>query len=670
MLIFIAFLLTELSFVVMYLLINEAPVIPKTVLPDNTKSNVLNSQINILRMELLAIKDQYSRALIELEQVKNSVKTTSFSVDPAEIKNYFQEINIVNNRILALQEQYASKSIVSQPTEAYLKDIAELKAELAGFGRQVLKIEDVLSLTREKGLAVETKLMAEQQERQKLSDELKSQQANIQQNVSLHWDFKETIDKRFNDESEQRKSLLAQVEKAAIAQAGALNNLESGISDLRRDFERLTLITEGFARDVQPSVEQFDKKIASLHGSIKRHISHHPDGVKINIEPFKKEMADIKKQFAVVVKEVAAFKINSKSFILLNDQKKQRLHLHKELQSLIKMRQDELHGLDIKIRKIQRKLRDALAGQPVVANKAVKAPQIISAPQLVDIQPPESMITRLDRRVCEALVKKGLIAQSQFDEALNCHYKFGERITHYVSSFGYISEENLASFISLQFGVPYYSIGKYVVTPEVIKILPWDIVLQYGAIPLTKRQNIIEVLMANPLDTAAIKELEKMTGCRVQPYLGTTSDILSGIESYYGSSGWKLNQVADKKSSALMDALGYANQNRRQALRLDAAIDFSFNYEGGLRQYKTKNISPSVFLFESQKSFILGSNLDLKINLPRDFYPDPIPVLGQVSREVSLKNGMFDVGVRFTKIDKQSMTTVLEYAKQLVHSKK
>jgi len=140
---------------------------------------------------------------------------------------------------------------------------------------------------------------------------------------------------------------------------------------------------------------------------------------------------------------------------------------------------------------------------------------------------------RKKKKIGEVLLEQGYITKDILDEALAYQREVGCNITQYFLEKSYISEQQLALCLCGQFGVPYLPLGSYTLSEEIMNLVPFDIAQKYLVIPIDKIGNRLIVVMANPLDTDAIKDLEELTGCKVQSFVGLLSEINKALREHY-----------------------------------------------------------------------------------------------------------------------------------------
>jgi type IV pilus assembly protein PilB len=98
---------------------------------------------------------------------------------------------------------------------------------------------------------------------------------------------------------------------------------------------------------------------------------------------------------------------------------------------------------------------------------------------------------------------------------------------------GFAKEEDIAQSLTAQYGFPYLPLSNYDINPEIINIVPGRVARQYLLVPIDKIGNNLTLAMSNPLNVQAIEDVELLSGCSVQTFVSTSSDIKKAIEKYY-----------------------------------------------------------------------------------------------------------------------------------------
>lgn len=265
------------------------------------------------------------------------------------------------------------------------------------------------------------------------------------------------------------------------------------------------------------------------------------------------------------------------------------------------------------------------------------------------------------QRIGEILLENRFITKDVLNEALEYQRQFGGGITQYLIIYGYINEEELAKCLCAQFGLPYLLISVYDISRDVVKLIPVDIVKKYWLMPVDKMGDVLTVVMSDPFDREAIAKIEKITGCKVQPFVGILSDITKAIEDYYHVVIEREVAKERKPPPLFIDAGTYKGLERRMSIRLKGKIDVHFPDQERYKKSRIKNLSMHGFLFESDNVLPVGSYVTLQIDLPKEVSPYPIAAVVQVIRIEPLIDKKFDIGSKIIRIVKDDLKTIINY---------
>lgn len=126
-----------------------------------------------------------------------------------------------------------------------------------------------------------------------------------------------------------------------------------------------------------------------------------------------------------------------------------------------------------------------------------------------------------------------MIKQAQLDEALKVQKEKGGLLGQILAALGYVTEEQIAQAITIQYGFPYLPLSNYEVDEGAIKLVSENVARQYCLIPIDKIGNTVTIAMADPLNTQAIEDIEVVTGASIQIFVSTATDIKEAIDRYY-----------------------------------------------------------------------------------------------------------------------------------------
>jgi type IV pilus assembly protein PilB len=140
-------------------------------------------------------------------------------------------------------------------------------------------------------------------------------------------------------------------------------------------------------------------------------------------------------------------------------------------------------------------------------------------------------------RLGDMLVKAALITREQLNQALQQQQTGGGRIGTNLVKLGFISEDDITSFLSRQYGVPSINLSHFDIDGTVIKLIPSEIAQKHQVIPINRTGNILTVAMADPSNIFAIDDVKFMTGFKVEPVVAAETSIKNAINKYYDSAG-------------------------------------------------------------------------------------------------------------------------------------
>ena len=139
----------------------------------------------------------------------------------------------------------------------------------------------------------------------------------------------------------------------------------------------------------------------------------------------------------------------------------------------------------------------------------------------------------ITKTIGQLLLEKGVIKQSQLDEALKIQKEKGGLLGQILAGLGYVTEEQIAQVITLQYGFPYLPLSNYEMDEAMMRLIPENVARQYCLIPIDKIGDTVTIAMADPLNTQAIEDIELVTGSSIQIFVSTATDIKKAIGEYY-----------------------------------------------------------------------------------------------------------------------------------------
>lgn len=156
----------------------------------------------------------------------------------------------------------------------------------------------------------------------------------------------------------------------------------------------------------------------------------------------------------------------------------------------------------------------------------------------------EPAIAPPQKEIGELLVESGLLTWEQLDTAVSEAARLQKRLGRYLADEGLVSDEDLASTLSLQLNVPVIDLKRHAVQPKALELVPEQYARQHDLIPVDVVGDALLVVMADPGNIQVLEDLRAQARMPVQQAVGIPSDIQEAINRYYRSSGEIAEQVS------------------------------------------------------------------------------------------------------------------------------
>jgi type IV pilus assembly protein PilB len=140
-----------------------------------------------------------------------------------------------------------------------------------------------------------------------------------------------------------------------------------------------------------------------------------------------------------------------------------------------------------------------------------------------------------NNRLGELLVREKLISLSQLRQAQDEQQKTGQNLGYALAKLGYVSDDEITSFLSQQYRVPTVNLEEYEIDAEILKLVPKEPCERHKVLPVSRTGNALIVAMADPTNLNAIDDLKFLTGYNIEPVIASETAIHNAIEKYYNA---------------------------------------------------------------------------------------------------------------------------------------
>ena len=138
-----------------------------------------------------------------------------------------------------------------------------------------------------------------------------------------------------------------------------------------------------------------------------------------------------------------------------------------------------------------------------------------------------------NKNIGEVLIDQGVINHEQLNTAIDHQNKHGGLLGEILVELKFATEVDIAQALTCQYGFPFLPLSSYEIDPEVIGAIPEHVCRQFCLVPVDKIGKSLTIAMSNPLNVQAVENLELITGCTVQTFVSTSTEIKQAIEKYY-----------------------------------------------------------------------------------------------------------------------------------------
>jgi len=148
-------------------------------------------------------------------------------------------------------------------------------------------------------------------------------------------------------------------------------------------------------------------------------------------------------------------------------------------------------------------------------------------------------------RLGERLVQAGLITESQLEQALQEQKRNGGLIGSNLIKLGLIKEEAFLDFLSLQYGYPAIDIGKAEIKPDLLKLVPPDVVQRHLVLPVSRAGSTLVLAMSDPTNYLVIDDIKFLTGYHIDVVVAEEVALQATIDRLYDRSASLMEVMSD-----------------------------------------------------------------------------------------------------------------------------
>lgn len=135
------------------------------------------------------------------------------------------------------------------------------------------------------------------------------------------------------------------------------------------------------------------------------------------------------------------------------------------------------------------------------------------------------------------LHRSGIISQEDIRSALEEQRASGCRFGEALVRLGVVKQEDIDWALSNQLDIPYVRLSEEIIDRAATELVPAKLARKYNLIPIIRSGDELHIALADPLNKAAVAEVEELTGCRVIVSMPIIRELREMLDLFYGSAG-------------------------------------------------------------------------------------------------------------------------------------
>ncbi len=176
------------------------------------------------------------------------------------------------------------------------------------------------------------------------------------------------------------------------------------------------------------------------------------------------------------------------------------------------------------------------------------------------------------RHLGEILFKAGLVEKQALLNAIKTSKASNKKLGQVLIEQKLVDEETLTKALAKQFGLEYVNLDKVTIPPEVLKLVPEDLMKRHGVLPLSMNNGRLKLIIGDPLNLDAMDTLRFRLNAELEYCLANPSKIKSffsdTVEETKTEEDDKLRHSIDATAAELAEA---SRELQAEALKAEAA---------------------------------------------------------------------------------------------------
>ena len=151
------------------------------------------------------------------------------------------------------------------------------------------------------------------------------------------------------------------------------------------------------------------------------------------------------------------------------------------------------------------------------------------------------------RRLGQILVDLGYLTEDQLWDVLESQKQSqGEIIGQVAIRMGFVNEGQVTEALAEQWGMPVVNLAETTIPAKALELVPQTMADVYKIVPISLKDNVLTVAMADPQNLGALDDLRSMLGVEVRGAVSNAKDIDAAIARQYAGREESIEDIINK----------------------------------------------------------------------------------------------------------------------------
>jgi type IV pilus assembly protein PilB len=151
------------------------------------------------------------------------------------------------------------------------------------------------------------------------------------------------------------------------------------------------------------------------------------------------------------------------------------------------------------------------------------------------------------RRLGQILVDLGYLSEDQLWDVLEAQKQSqGEIIGQVAIRMGFVTEAQVTEALAEQWGMPVVNLAETTIPAKALELVPQTMADVYKIVPISLKDNVLTVAMADPQNLGALDDLRSMLGVEVRGAVSNAKDVEAAIARQYAGREESIEDIISK----------------------------------------------------------------------------------------------------------------------------